>query len=578
MKKIGLIVLACLLFGCQKREVNLNPTDEVQRQPSSLYGNQGEVYYNSVQVLYPQRVAAVNAGEMEKVVFVYGDQNMATEVTVSDADELAKLAAYFKSIQFADRSTNIGPGVWVDFEIKLKGKDPLYFRFNELGLCTAECVFTETDQDLISILENIKGEQKDVSGMPVYPDFMEINTWADVAMVIPHESNVYSLDEKMIHDTWVRQDRADYETLKLVNFIDKEFDQGQEIPNNAALVAALVQQADKYSCYGEPQYVCRNQVNDLLYMPKDSNSKGATPWVYSVTSRHTVEKLGKTLFGEVYNLPDLNDFGYYQGLQGYSYNDEEQLFYYTLPYEYFFATFKHAYPIKEEIQGDLHTYTLLKYTSSFARFENEPKSTLVGKNGYTIIYNQENEIKDILIQNQDRFEKWEYVLQESNGQFRFVSGHCLNRTQLPIPTVNPDKEAYYIDEHGDLKVNLASHDAALFNDWLLNQKILNQKYKANIHEGLLSIWLYDAGVVVFDLATQQALTTKEVIDYLNIDEKKLNAAFSEFVGIEDVMINTAENTKVGDLPASSIFINSQGKLAYNQGYSSIILFEWEEAR
>lgn len=576
MKKIMFSILACLLFGCQKAEVN--PIDEAQRLPSFLYGKQGEAHNLNVQVFYPLRVAAVNAGEMEKVVFVYGNQDMASEVTISDPDELAKFAAYFKSIQFTDKTTSLGPGTWIDLEVTLKGKEPLYFRFNQLALCTGECVFIETDQDLISILDNIKGEHKDVSGMPVYPDFMRINTWADIAMVIPHTSYQSSLNENMIIDTWVRQNRADYETLKLVNFIDKEFDQGQEIPNNAALVAALVQQADKYSCYGEPQYVCRNQVNDLLYMPKDSNSKGATPWVYSVTSRHTVEKLGKTLFGEVYNLPDLNDFGYYQGLQGYSYNDEEQLFYYTLPYEYFFATFKHAYPIKEEIQGDLHTYTLLKYTSSFARFENEPKSTLVGKNGYTIIYNQENEIEDILIQNQEYFEKWKYVLQEINGQFRFVSGHCLNRTQLPIPVVNPDKEAYYIDEHGDLKVNLASHDAALFNDWLLNQKILNQKYKANIHEGLLSIWLYDAGVVVFDLATQQALTTKEVIDYLNIDEKKLNAAFSEFVGIEDVMINTAENTKVGDLPASSIFINSQGKLAYNQGYSSIILFEWEEAR
>lgn len=575
MKKIVFSILVCLLFGCQKAEVN--PIDEAQRLPSFLYGKQGEAHNLSVKVFYPLRVAAVNAGEMEKVVFVYGNQDMASEVTISNPDELAKFEAYFKSIQFTDKTTSLGPGTWVDLEVTLKGKEPLYFRFNQLSLCTGECVFIETDQDLISILDNIKGEHKDVSGMPVYPDFMRINTWADIAMVrpTPYQS---SLDENMINDMWVRQNRADYETLKLVNFIDKEFDQGREIPNNAALVAALVQQADKYSCYGEPQYVCRNQANDLLYIPKDSESRGATPWVYSVTSRHTVEKLGKTLFGEVYNLPDLSDFSYYQGLQGYSYNDEEQLFYYTLPYEYFFATFKHAYPIKEEIQGDLHTYTLLKYTSSVARLENEPKSILVGKNGYTIIYNQENDIEDILIQNQDHFEKWEYILQENNGQFRFVSGHCLNRTQLPIPAVNPDKEAYYIDEQGDLKVNLASHDAALFNDWLLNQKILNQKYKANIHEGLLSIWLYDAGAVVFDLATQQVLTTKEVIDYLNIDVKKLNAAFSEFVGIENIMINTAENIKVGDLPASSIFINSQGKLAYNQGYSSIILFEWEEAR
>lgn len=578
MKKIGLIVLACLLFGCQKREVNLNPTDEVQRQPSSLYGNQGEVYYNSVQVLYPQRVAAVNAGEMEKVVFVYGDQNMATEVTVSDADELAKLAAYFKSIQFTDRSTSIGPGVWVDFEIKLKGKDPLYFRFNELGLCTAECVFTETDQDLISILENIKGEQKDVSGMPVYPDFMEINTWADVAMVIPHESNVYSLDEKMIHDTWVRQERADYETLKLVNLFNEEFDQVQDITNNEALVAALVQQADKYSCYGEPQYVCRNQVNDLLYMPKDSNSKGATPWVYEVVSFHTVEKLGKTLLGETYKLPDLSDFSFYQGLQGYFYQEEEQLFYYSLPYEYNFATVKHAYPMKEEIQGDMHTYTLLKYISSFFIFEKYPQPLLVGKNGYTLFYNQESEIEDLLIQNQDHFEKWEYVLQEVGDQFRFVSGHCLNRSQLPIPVVDTDKEAYYMDEQGNLKVNLASYDAALFNEWVVNQKILNQTYKANIHDGLLSIWLNDAGAIVFDLATQQALTTKEVISYLKLDEAKINTAFQELVGSDNAAINTDDNTQAGELKTSKLFINSKGKLAYDQGYSSIILFEWEEAR
>lgn len=576
MKKIGFIVLACLLFGCQKIEVN--PIDKAQRLPSFLYGKQGEAHNLNVQVFYPLRVAAVNAGEMEKVVFVYGNQDMATEVTVSDSDELAKLAAYFESIQFTDKTTSIGPGTWVDLEVTLKGKDPLYFRFNQRSLCTGECVFFETDQDLISILDNIKGDEKDVSGMPVYPDFMRINTWADVAMVIPHAPYLNSLDEKMVHDTWVRQNRRDYETLKLVNIINDEFDQVQDIPNNAALVAALVQQADKYSCYGEPQYVCRNQVNDLLYIPKDPKSSGATPWVYEVVSFHTVEKLGKTLLGETYQLPDLSNFSFSQGLQSYFYNEEEQLFYYSLPYEYFFATIKHAYPIKEEIQGDLHTYTLLKYTSSFARFENEPKSTLVGKNGYTLLYDQESEIEDLLIQNQDHFEKWEYVLQEVGDQFRFVSGRYLNRTQLPIPVVEPDKEAYYLDEQGNLKVNLASYDAALLNEWILNQKVLKQTYKANIHEGLLSVWLNDAGAVVFDLATQQALSTKEVIAYLKIDEAKLNAAFREFVGAENAVINTMENTQTGELQTSRLFINSKGKLAYDQGYSSIILFEWEEAR
>lgn len=576
MKKIGFIVLACLLFGCQKIEVN--PIDKAQRLPSFLYEKQGEAHNLSVQVFYPLRVAAVNAGEMEKVVFVYGNQDMATEVTVSDSDELAKLAAYFESIQFTDKTTSIGPGTWVDLEVTLKGKDPLYFRFNQRSLCTGECVFFETDQDLISILDNIKGDEKDVSGMPVYPDFMRINTWADVAMVIPHAPYLNSLDEKMVHDTWVRQNRRDYETLKLVNIINDEFDQVQDIPNNAALVAALVQQADKYSCYGEPQYVCRNQVNDLLYIPKDPKSSGATPWVYEVVSFHTVEKLGKTLLGETYQLPDLSNFSFSQGLQSYFYNEEEQLFYYSLPYEYFFATIKHAYPIKEEIQGDLHTYTLLKYTSSFARLENEPKSTLVGKNGYTLLYDQESEIEDLLIQNQDHFEKWEYVLQEVGDQFRFVSGRYLNRTQLPIPVVEPDKEAYYLDEQGNLKVNLASYDAALLNEWVLNQKVLKQTYKANIHEGLLSVWLNDAGAVVFDLATQQALSTKEVIAYLKIDEAKLNAAFREFVGAENAVINTMENTQTGELQTSRLFINSKGKLAYDQGYSSIILFEWEEAR
>lgn len=268
MKRLGIIGLVLLLWGCGSvRENEISQSNEMS--VSSIYLHQGELHNLSVKVFYPLRLTAVNEGEIEKAVLVKGNQDEAVEITVSDQAELDKIADYFKTIKIGEDITSLGPGTWYDFEITLKGKEPLYFRFNHIGLCTGQCVYTDQFAQLEALAANLKGEEKAVKGMPVDAYFTQVLSWTDVMPVIP---NYYAASPKsedsIIIDSWAEIKNPKHQLLRIANYIDENFESVADITDTKTLTAGLIQQAEKYDCFEEPENVCRNRENnDLLYFP-----------------------------------------------------------------------------------------------------------------------------------------------------------------------------------------------------------------------------------------------------------------------------------------------------------------------
>lgn len=584
MKRLGIIGLVLLLWGCGSvRENEISQSNEMS--VSSIYLHQGELHNLSVKVFYPLRLTAVNEGEIEKAVLVKGNQDEAVEITVSDQAELDKIADYFKTIKIGEDITSLGPGTWYDFEITLKGKEPLYFRFNHIGLCTGQCVYTDQFAQLEALAANLKGEEKAVKGMPVDAYFTQVLSWTDVMPVIP---NYYAASPKsedsIIIDSWAEIKNPKHQLLRIANYIDENFESVADITDTKTLTAGLIQQAEKYDCFEEPENVCRNRENnDLLYFPAGKpGSFNVHPDVYKAVPYSSVEQAGKEIFGDDYTLPDLDDGSLlYQSMQGYAHSAADKLFFYHLPYEYWLPVTQNLFIMDEQQPDNLSIFTFYKAASGYWRGEDMPLPQLQGKNGFIIKYSFEDSASDLINKYQDHFEAWEYVIMQEGDHYRLISGRCLNRSEPAAVQVDPEKPDYYFDEQGLLKINLASRDAAYFNEWVVNQKDQGNVYKVNVHDGLLSVWIegVDNNAVVFDVADGKTLTTTELIQKLKVDPDRIVSAIKAMPEYSSYIVDLDDvSDKIGEFKTSKLFINSQGLLAYDFNYFGIILFEWGEVR
>lgn len=577
MKKIIIIGLALLLWGCGNTAANH------AGGLSAIYLNRGEHHNLSVKVFYPLRFAAVNEAEIEKVVLVKGNEDKAVEVTITNQTEIDKIAAYFKSVNLGEETAPIEAGNWIDVEITLKEKAPLYFRFSQYGVCTSTCLKADKFEELEALAADIKGNEKEVAGMPIYSDFMQIISWADVMPILPKPQYTNpGYEEDIIYDNQIRTDNLAYQVLEIANYISEDFNDITDIHDVDTLTAGLIKQSDKYICFEEKVGVCRNRINgDILYFPDEDRSEyQGMPYAYAIIHYNSVKNRGIQLFGDGYTLPDLNkDYMVSQSMQTYTHLPDKDLFLYNIPYEVMFPEMNAIGLLDQRVEGDLSIYTIAKIKTFYYRGIDMPYPQLEGKNGYIYRHNYEDSIIALIKQLQDHFETWEYVLRKEEDGYRLVSGRCLNRSDPSIPQVDMTKEAYYFDEQGLLKVNLASKDAALFNEWVVNQKDLGNSYKANINRGLLSIWISDNynDAVVFDIETGKTLTTDEVIHYLNINTDKLESSIKAIPEYKEMIVNYNES-KIGEFKTSRVFINSKGKPAYDFNYFGIILFEWEEVQ
>lgn len=586
MKKIIMIGLALLLWGCgsQPEEIEKNePTDNEQIATSAIYLIDGKLSKLPLRELYTLRLKAIQEGELEEVVIVQDAGDFGSEITVTDPDELKKLADYFNSIQLLGTLDSMRPpGYPADFKITLKGKEPLYIRiFGEEMLCggfDCELMSSELDKDVIN---QVKGKYKKVAPVQLYETFMLVESWTDKQIQLPE--TYYFEEEKLncIEGRWMKEKDPYEQVLALSHYIHEDFDSVADITDIKFLTAGLINQSVQYDCFSMGNNVCKDiETQDLLYFPEGlERIHHFVPDVYSLVPYSNVEKAGKSIFGDQYELPhfEAGDIAIHN-LQSYLNFPEKSYFSYHLPYEYGVAEFQENYILDKQINGDEITYTL---AIAHTGFRNDTQY-VEGMNGKYYTYEYNDSVYEIVKAHAEDFEQWQYVLKKNEDEIQMISGHCIHRKTYELWTVHPDKEAYYLDENGHLKVNLASADASAFNEWVVNMKDIGYHYKPNIHEGLLSIWVssensYENFAVVFDMETGQTLQTNEVKEKLKIDMAKVEAAYLSMPEHEYASFKLPEVNSPGDFSIASIFINSKGKPALNFS-GTIILFDWEEVR
>lgn len=587
MKKIIFIGLSLLLWGCGSNSENIDnieSADNEQIITSEIYLVDGKLSEQSVRELYTLRLNAIKEGELEEVVIVQDVSDYASEITVTDPDELKKLADYFNGIQLLGTEDYMHPpGAPADFKITLKGKEPIYMRiFGEEMLCgdqTCEIISSELDQDVIN---KVKGEYKKVAPVTLYETFMMVESWADKQILLPEKPFVESKEPNCIEGRWLKEESPYHQVLALSHFIHEDFNSLDDIKDNKLLTAGLINQSVKYNCYGVGLNVCQNdEKNDFLYFPEGlERIHNFIPDVYSIVPYSNVEKAGKSIFGEQFKL-SLFEEGSFAGynLQTYINFPEKSYFTYHLPYEYFSADFYENYILDEQINGDEAIYTLAITKKGYQGRD----YYVEGMNGKYHTYEYGESVYDIVKAHADDFEQWQYVLRKENDDIRMISGHCLNRRIYEPWIIDADKEAYYLDENGQFKVNLASVDAAIFNEWVQNMSVSDYRFIPNIHEGILSVWVnsetFDKEfAVVFDLETGKTMKSEEVKEKLKIDMEKMEKAFHSIPKYEHAIFELAEVSSPQDFKTTSIFINSKGKLALYNIFGEIILFDWEEAR
>lgn len=579
MKKIGIIGLALLLLGCGNVQENHEAVEQEIITTSRIYQIEGRLTDLSPTDFYALRLAAIQQNAFEKVVLVEpAGEEASAEITITNPLELDKIAAYFNNIQLSDSVTSLGPSdEYADFEITLKGKEPLYFRIVENSFCSGySCIEFMNPQTLNDMLSKIKGEYKKVNSMNNIDIFTAVETWADVEVIRPKNSNQES--SQVIRDIWYENMDPILNVLRLSYYIHEDFNELKDITDTQLLTAGLIQQSEKYNCYNNAENVCGDVYSDnLLYFPDGMERiHNFVPDVYDIVPYNNVLQKGISIFGSHYELPSFEEGTLAsQNYQLYVNFPKKLYFTYHMPYEFYRLNEPITYVLKQSTLGDEIIYTLAKAKKTYLSDE----TFIEGINGVT--YRIENDLSDfdVIQAHADDFEQWEYVLKQEGDDVRLLSGHRINEKVYQPWQVQSDKETYYVDD--TLKVNLASIDASIFNAWSANQQGLDYQFKPNIHENLLSIWvssesLYRDFAVVFDLETGKALTTLQTAEKLGLNLDKLEKVYQSLpnYSIRELKLEDKETLCFN---TTRFFINSKGKMAY-EDIDGIILFEWEEAR
>ncbi|HAH94330.1 hypothetical protein [Dielma fastidiosa] len=583
MKKIGVIGLALLLWGCSSdvgENAHNETTDDNIIATSRIYQIEGRLTDLSVAEFYPLRLEAVKQGELEKVVLVEPAGDYGAEITVTDKQELDKIAAYFNGIELTKNEASLFPtGEYADFEITLKDREPLYFRIYANFFCSQfSCVEFNSNQSLNEMLSIIKGDYKKVNNIFIYESNTSVETWADRIAVAP-----IAIDEEapeLIRDIWLNETDPMYNVLRLSYYINEDFDQLEDITDTQLLNAGLIQQTDKYDCFNGTTNVCGDLYSDnLLYFPDGMERiHNYIPDVYQIVPYNNVNQKGTNIFGNSYHLPSFEAGTIAnQSYQVYINFPDKAYFTYHTPYEFYRHSEATAYVLDQTSSGDETVFTLAKAKEFYLN----QGYCVEGLNGAVYKLNNRTSVFDTIQAHADDFEQWQYVLKQEGDDIRLLSGHRINEKVYQPWQVQPDKETYYVDDTGVLKVNLASADASIFNEWSENQQAFDYQFKANIHEHLLSIWVSSEAIdrkfaVVFDLESGKTLSSVEVLKKLNMNEDKLTKAYQAIPGYGSVPLQI-ENTETFSFNTTNFFINSKGKPAYNDG-NNLILFEWEEVR
>lgn len=583
MKKIGVIGLALLLWGCSS-DVGENShneaTDDNIIATSRIYQIEGRLTDLFVGEFYPLRLEAVKQGELEKVVLVEPAGDYGAEITVTDPQELDKIAAYFDDIELMGNESSLFPtDEYADFEITLKDKEPLYFRIYANYFCSQfSCVEFTSSQSLNEMLSTLKGEYKKVNKIQIYESNTSVETWADIKAIKP--SNIEPAAAELIRDIWVDETDPMQKVLRLSYYIHEDFDQLEDITDTQLLTAGLIQQSDKYDCYNNVADVCGDLYSDnLLYFPDGlERIHHYVPDVYLIVPYNNVKQKGVSIFGSHYELPSFEAGTIAsQSYQAYINFPDKLYFTYHLPYEFYRHNEQTAYILDQASSGDETVYILAKAKEAYLN-----QGTFIeGFNGITYKLENEASAVDLIQAHADDFEQWQYVLKQEGDDVRLLSGHRINEKVYQPWQVQPDKETYYIDDTGALTVNLASTDASIFNEWCANQLAFDYQFKPNIHDNLLSIWISSDTfnrkfAVVFDLAAGNTLTTLEVEKQLGLNLDKLEKAYQSIPNYSYRVLQL-EDYETLNFNTTKFFINSKGKMAYDDG-NDIILFEWEEVR
>ena len=591
MKKIIILCLCLFITGCsaeQKEDVKLSNLNEMILSLESTNEVSSWTLLTATE-FYPLRLEALKQGEFEEAKIIHSVHGSGEELLITDPQELDKLEQFFDSLMIAETIDGLGPSNdMAAFEITVKDKGPIRLYFYEEALINETTRFLlNMDITLEELIDSLHGEviRKDIELPSVYFIFRE--SYADIAS----EVNLNNLEVKpilkdssnFIFASWGGQYDSFMNTLWFFNYIDEDFQNVNEIENTSLLIAGLVQQSTQYECFEMREGYCYHpESNDIIKLSsKDvdlteiiSSISTAVPFYYNVVFTSTVESKGKEIFGEDFQLPPPSEEILRQNLRTTKYVSELDLFINNLPYESFgmdedvLIVFD-QYETGEEIH--------VKFFKAHVR-TNPLESVLIGIDNYTIPYDSRNEEETfaLLQQHSEHFEQWEAVLKKTDTDYQILSGKCLNPYETSYEA-DPTKPVVYRDAENDVQVNLSSLDALHFNRWVKNQE--NVTYKENIHENLLTIFVSgeEPFAVVFDLATNKALSPMEVKEYLQIDEEKLSSAYNAILDTDTYISLDYYHNPLPDLQTTNLFIDSHGNPAMIL-HDQVYLFTWEEVR
>ena len=570
MKKIIILCLCLFITGCnaeQKEDVKSSNADVPSAEAYSWTSLNAQEYY-------PLRLEALREGKFEKVRIVH-DFNSGIpgeELIITDSSELEKLEEYFNQLTWTNEIGSIGPShSLAEFEIHVKDKGIIYLRFAEDALCDGQTRYLlDTAIPLDSLIHDLNGTiQKGINPSVISP-FNEHESYADTILLDLSQITINTDQQSYLqftYDIWNSTNDSLKYPLRIFNYIHENFTNYTDIQDQRLLISGLIQQSERYNCYNtEPGYCIHEESQDITAFPGLSNYSSMVSFVVPYGA---VLNTGKRLFGEDFVLPNLNDGALTdKNYLTYEWLDDQQLFMYRVPSEALFWRGSQIVILEqEENENELY----IKFVKAYLK--NSIIGTyLIGYDNYQVSADN----IDTIAEHQDHFEQWEAILKKTDTGYQVLSGKCLNPYETSYEA-DPTKPVVYRDEENDVQVNLSSVDALHFNRWVKNQE--NVTYKENIHENLLTVYVNgeDQFAVVFDLATNKALSPMEVKEYLQIDEEKLSAAYQ---AIPDVnYYNPLDNyfNPLFNLQATNLFIDSHGNPAMIQN-NQVYLFTWEEVR
>ncbi len=587
MKLKTILLTLLLISGCAQTP---NENELTGPEISHIYTQTSAESGFAMNEFYPSRLVELQNHDYTQAVIVYVDKNQdpeaetAKEITLTDPTDLRKLADYFKSITQVGGQDTITPyKLLADFSITIQDKEPIPIRIYDEQFAAGHITLSyAADHSLSDLLAELSTEVKEVQIPSLTEPFVYQSTWADQQRIIPDEKVTAVYESNFIDDVWADRNTQS-ELLGISNYIHEDFDNWHEIQDTQSLVSGLIQRAEDYQCFETPNNVCIHESShDLLYLPQGKPILREGFDYFDLVPYEAAEAAGRSLFGEDFELPSVpNGKLVGQNLESYDYLADQELFAHHSPYDGMFLTTSSMYPLNWQVNDDEFIVTLAECTVSYT-MGNDPESpwpvpVVHGMNGWYQILDYDDPAYEAIDQQPEKFRQWEYTLTKTENGYKIERAHCLNREE----SIRSDEgEVFQEDELGNLRVNLPSEDAALFNEWFVAGKGTYYKQKTNLYENMATVYLngFRKLAVVFSLEDGHVMTMQEVIEAMGVNMEHLMRSLRTVDAYRYYREDLTEwNFYVNSLPTTPLFVDSNGNPALCVN-DEVIVFDWGEVQ